>query len=170
MSIPDIASREDLPAAPGFADAGNGRVYANGNAEHAAPVPHAHENGNGNAMNDAAGGEVGYDDVLTVIVPNGASRAVTSRRLLVGRGETVTVQGGMDLAVFDADQVVSRNHAELLLTSAGWVCRDLGATNGTFLNGDRLPPNGEVAIRPGDVLGFASVKIGLEGVPQWATS
>ncbi len=143
---------------------------ANGARHHAAPNVAVSNNGNGNGKHDVSAADPVYDDVLMVIVPNGASRAVTSRRLLVGRGETVTAQGGMDLAMFDPDQVVSRNHAELLLTSAGWVCRDLSATNGTFLNGDRLPPKGEVAIRPGDVLGFASVKIGLEGVAQWATS
>lgn len=178
-SIGDTQPSE-LPTALDTARDGGGRASANGHTEAgsdgaylpAAPETHTNGNGKGIGIPDPfpPGDAPSYDDVLMVIVPNGASRAVTTRRLLIGRGETVTAQGGMDLAMFDADHVVSRNHAELLLTAAGWVCRDLGATNGTFLNGDRLPPKGEVAIRPGDVLGFASVTIGLEGVAQWATS
>src|SRR5262249_46653352 len=36
------------------------------------------------------------------------------------------------------DSSVSRRHAEIDLTEAGWVVRDSGATNGTFLNGVRV--------------------------------
>src|SRR5262245_21707949 len=33
---------------------------------------------------------------------------------------------------------VSRRHAEIRGTPIGWVVRDLGSSNGTFLNGGRL--------------------------------
>jgi hypothetical protein len=62
------------------------------------------------------------------------------------------------LAVLDAS--VSRQHAELRRTAAGWTLRDLGSTNGTFVDGKRLA--GEVRlgdrqlVNVGDV-GFAFV-------------
>jgi HD-GYP domain-containing protein (c-di-GMP phosphodiesterase class II) len=36
------------------------------------------------------------------------------------------------------DASVSRRHAEIELTDEGWVVRDVGSTNGTFLNGVRI--------------------------------
>lgn len=36
------------------------------------------------------------------------------------------------------DASISRRHAEIALTDQGWVVRDLGSGNGTFLNGMRL--------------------------------
>ncbi len=41
-------------------------------------------------------------------------------------------------AVHLPDQSVSRNHAELEKTDAGWMVRDLGSKNGTFVNGNLI--------------------------------
>jgi HD-GYP domain-containing protein (c-di-GMP phosphodiesterase class II) len=50
--------------------------------------------------------------------------------LRIGRYEN------LELVLNDAS--ISRRHAELTYTDQGWVVRDLGSTNGTFLNGVRV--------------------------------
>jgi pSer/pThr/pTyr-binding forkhead associated (FHA) protein len=54
------------------------------------------------------------------------------------------------------DGSVSRQHAEVAFTSKGWVVRDLGSTNGTFLNGGRVG-RAEHNIRKGDIIQFGDV-------------
>ncbi len=65
------------------------------------------------------------------------------RSLLVGRSVAC------DLPV--RDPTVSRRHAELELAGGALHVRDLGSTNGTFLNGERLT---DALARPGDQLAF----------------
>jgi EAL domain-containing protein (putative c-di-GMP-specific phosphodiesterase class I) len=50
---------------------------------------------------------------------------------------------------------VSGAHAEILITDSGLVVRDLGSTNGTFVNGERV--HGECRIGQSDLVQFAQV-------------
>jgi putative nucleotidyltransferase with HDIG domain len=61
------------------------------------------------------------------------------------------------------DSSVSRRHAEVRATDKGWRVRDLGSTNGTFLNGNRLNP-GEWPVRPHDIIRFGNVSIVVDNV------
>lgn len=47
------------------------------------------------------------------------------------------------------DGRVSRHHGQLTPRGGTWIYRDLGSTNGSFLNGTRVT---EIALGPGDVL------------------
>lgn len=47
------------------------------------------------------------------------------------------------------DKTVSRNHVEIEYTSDSFLLRDLGSTNGTFLNGSRVK---EAYLSPGDLI------------------
>lgn len=70
---------------------------------------------------------------------------------LVGResGLAVTLQSGN----------VSRHHAEFLQQDGELLVRDLGSTNGTFVN--HKPVSGSVRLSPGDVVRFADVEFRL---------
>jgi EAL domain-containing protein (putative c-di-GMP-specific phosphodiesterase class I) len=59
-------------------------------------------------------------------------------------------------SLFLASEGVSRKHAEILEAADGWVLRDCGSTNGTYINGKRL--SGEHLLRQGDHLSIAEVR------------
>jgi FHA domain/PQQ-like domain len=59
------------------------------------------------------------------------------------------------------DSSVSRRHAEVRLSNAGWIVRDLGSTNGTFLNGARIG-TGEWPIKEFDTIRFGDVAFVVE--------
>lgn len=48
------------------------------------------------------------------------------------------------------DPMVSRSHAEISHTAQGWAVRDLGSTNGTYVNGVRVT---QQLLKPGDMVG-----------------
>jgi HD-GYP domain-containing protein (c-di-GMP phosphodiesterase class II) len=74
--------------------------------------------------------------------------------------------GRMDhLEVCLDDPSVSRCHAEVELSSTGWKLRDLGSTNGTFLNGTRMGP-GQWPLRVRDQLQFGDVVLLVEGIDR----
>lgn len=52
------------------------------------------------------------------------------------------------------DRTVSRHHATIRKESDFWILVDIGSTNGTRVNGDRI--DGRAVIKPGDELGFGA--------------
>ncbi|SFK93262.1 DUF1707 and FHA domain-containing protein [Streptomyces pini] len=58
-----------------------------------------------------------------------------------------------------SDETVSRTHAQLHSSARGWTLRDLGSSNGTWVNGRRV--TGSVSVRPGDHVRFGRVSFRL---------
>ena len=77
---------------------------------------------------------------------------------LVDEESTVTV-GRLEECdvVLAGDTEVSRRHAELRRTPAGWTLVDEWSSNGSYLNGE--PIRGEHALRDGDVLRFGDTVV-----------
>jgi pSer/pThr/pTyr-binding forkhead associated (FHA) protein len=69
-----------------------------------------------------------------LVVSRGADAG--ARHLL--HGDIVTVGRSNDSDVFLDDVTVSRNHAELLHGSSGWMLRDRRSLNGSYVNGERM--------------------------------
>jgi putative nucleotidyltransferase with HDIG domain len=77
------------------------------------------------------------------------------RLLRIGRMDSLEI-------VLD-DSSVSRRHAEVRITEHGWRLRDLGSTNGTFLNGSRLATS-EVPVNAHDIIRCGSVTLVVDAV------
>ena len=67
--------------------------------------------------------------------------------LRIGRSET------LEIALDDTS--VSRKHAEIRASDKGWLLRDLDSTNGTFVNGTRVP-EGECRLQARDIIQFGA--------------
>jgi len=87
--------------------------------------------------------------------PNPGSAFDLSKEVtLLGRDVTNDISVG--------DPEVSRQHARLTRTPGGYVLEDLGSTNGSFVNGERLVAPRVLA--SGDLLGFGeNVTLSFEG-------
>jgi pSer/pThr/pTyr-binding forkhead associated (FHA) protein len=57
------------------------------------------------------------------------------------------------------DPRVSRRHAKIVSTDAGMTVEEMGSTNGTLLNGDKLEPGAPKPLEPGDKLSFGGVEV-----------
>lgn len=81
------------------------------------------------------------------------------RRLLVApQGVVLGRSRGCDIVVEDPG--VSRRHAEIRPAEEGWMIRDLGSTNGVYLN--RSPIQGPTELRSGDHIELGETEIVFE--------
>lgn len=70
--------------------------------------------------------------------------------------DTLVLGRAVDCGLVIADARVSRHHAELRRDGDSFVLADLGSTNGTFLNGQRLTQ--ALPLRHGDVIEVGSAR------------
>ncbi len=82
----------------------------------------------------------------------GRSHELKAERTTVGRVEDNNFQ--------IPDSSVSSHHAEILLKGSEVVIRDLGSTNGTFINGQQIT---ESTLKPSQILRLGQVEVRLEG-------
>jgi putative nucleotidyltransferase with HDIG domain len=80
-----------------------------------------------------------------------------TERLRIGRHEPCEVR--LD------DPSVSRQHAELVPTPRGWRLRDLGSTNGTYINGNRIG-QGEWPLQERDILEVGEFTLVVDALSQ----
>lgn len=59
------------------------------------------------------------------------------------------------------DTKVSRRHAQIVSADDGMTVEDLGSTNGTLLNGNRVEPGAKLPFANGDTLSFGGVELKL---------
>jgi hypothetical protein len=88
----------------------------------------------------------------------GRNFAVSQSRIVIGRGADCDVQLN--------DHRVSRHHTELRFEQGRWVVRDMGSSNGTWVNRRRLTQ--PYALNPGDELGVGSTVISFQLVDTTA--
>ena len=75
---------------------------------------------------------------LELRYPGRSSRTIPLMQpITLGRGNAVNVEGAQHVEL-DGDATVSRLHAALERLGPGWCVRALGATNGLFVNGERM--------------------------------
>jgi pSer/pThr/pTyr-binding forkhead associated (FHA) protein len=73
--------------------------------------------------------------------------------------ETTTVGRVSDNAFEIPEASVSSHHAEIILRGHDVVIRDLGSTNGTFINGEKIT---EAVLKPGQTLRFGTIDLKLD--------
>ena len=81
--------------------------------------------------------------------------------ITIGRRDPVTgIQPSVDLTGIDQERSVSRRHAKLeRRVGRLYLVEDLGTTNGTFVNGERISPGEPIEVNPGDLLRFGLVEL-----------
>lgn len=83
-----------------------------------------------------------YQLVMRTGPAPGKSFALDKNEIRIGRDIS------NEVVINDAE--VSRKHARLILQASGYVLEDLGSTNGTFVNGNRLV--GPHPLKPGETV------------------
>ncbi|MCI0566598.1 MAG: cyclic nucleotide-binding domain-containing protein [Acidobacteria bacterium] len=84
---------------------------------------------------------------------------------LIGRYDPVTgTRPEIDLTPFDTNRSVSRRHARVTASGSKlFISEEVGALNGTFLNGKRLTPGKSEPLQSGDTLALGMVLLKLQG-------
>jgi hypothetical protein len=80
---------------------------------------------------------------------------------LVGRPDPVTgINPEVNLGPLDVSRSLSRRHAKLLVEGQRCMLReDVGTTNGTFVNGERVRTGEPVTLKAGDKIRFGAVEV-----------
>jgi CRP-like cAMP-binding protein len=105
-------------------------------------------------------GEEGGEPRL-VAEDGSASFPLVGEESLIGRYDPVTeIQPEVDLTEVDLKRSVSRRHARVMRRNGDfYVIEEVGALNGTSLNGQRLVTGKPTPLHPGDTLSLGMVRL-----------
>ncbi len=83
--------------------------------------------------------------------------------------ERTTLGRNTDCTIPLAGKQVSRQHAHLFFEDGQYLVQDLGSSNGTFVNGKRIPANRPTPIHEGDTFQIGPYLFGLRPSPSLVT-
>src|SRR4051794_14283221 len=81
------------------------------------------------------------------------------------QGDRVSLGRQVDCAICLASKQVSRQHPLLIAVDGGYQVEDLGSSNGTYLNGQRLSPHRPTPLTDRDLLQIGPYVFGLRQAP-----
>jgi|SRR6185312_9143686 len=99
---------------------------------------------------------------MVLRIANGETLPLDPARdeFLIGRPDPTTgATPEINLGPFDANRTLSRRHAKIMREGAVYFLREESASNGTFVNGERLQPGVNAPIKPGDKLRFGMIEV-----------
>src|SRR5215210_6276983 len=76
------------------------------------------------------------------------------------QGAAVSIGRASDCSIPIKDRYLSRKHAEIIQVGSGWMLKDLGSANGTYLNGSRVERN--ELLKTGDRIRLGDTEIVFE--------
>lgn len=80
-------------------------------------------------------------------------------RFDIGEGSHLVGRENAPILI-EGESTISRRHAEVIRAGTEIKVIDLGSTNGTFVNGERV--DGERLLAPGDVVQFGAARFRFE--------
>ncbi len=112
--------------------------------------------------------DIDADEIAPVLEPplrlkvaaSGQEIATEQRsELIIGRAHKES-KPDIDLGPYGGSQAgVSRQHSRLVRQGHDWAIEDLGSTNGTFVNGTKLPPHQPQKIKHGDMIRCGQIEL-----------
>jgi sigma-B regulation protein RsbU (phosphoserine phosphatase) len=82
--------------------------------------------------------------------------------------DVITMGRARDCTIPMDDPFLSRRHAEIANQSDGWVLKDNGSVNGTYLNGARV--SAAMPLKPGDRIEFGNTLVVIGGAAEQVSS
>jgi hypothetical protein len=151
------------PGGSGKAAARVGTVDVDRPSEAAPPPPDAPPVGGVQAVPQPISEVEVPEGALALLVLEGGSRLfpITTDISLIGRYDPVTgTRPEIDLTQVDINRSVSRRHARIVLQEGAFeISEEVGALNGTFVNGQRLTSGKPASIKDGDRVGLGMVSL-----------
>jgi serine phosphatase RsbU (regulator of sigma subunit) len=80
------------------------------------------------------------------------------------QGPAVSIGRASDCSIPIKDRYLSRKHAEIIANGNGWILKDLGSANGTYLNGTRVERDEQ--LKTGDRIRLGDTEIVFEAAER----